>query len=184
MGRKPTIDRDQVLALAETIVSEQGAAALTIDAVAKAAGISKGGVQSCFGTKEAMIRAMLDRWLQDYAAKFDQLLKDRLDDLPARVNAHVTLSLGGDPDGTERAAALVAALVQNPEQLEAIRAWYAERFSGLFEAEGWGRPLRVALLATEGAVLLRHFGLATLSDDQWTTLHDDVASLIPKPKTD
>ena len=184
MGRRPTIDRDQVLALAETIVSEHGAAALTIDAVAKAAGISKGGVQSCFGTKEAMIRAMLDRWLQDYAVKFDQLLRDRSEDLPTRVGAHVDLSLVADVAGTKRSATLFAALVQNPDQLEAIRDWYAERFAGLFEAEGWGRPLRVALLATEGAVLLRHLGLATLSDAQWATIHDDIESLIPRPKTD
>lgn len=184
MGRKQTIDRDQVLAVAEAIVSEHGAAALTIDAVAKAAGISKGGVQSCFGTKEAMISTMLDRWLQDYAASFDQIINGRDNDLSARVDAHVRLSLSGNPGSTERAAALVAALVQNPEQLQAVRAWYAERFAGLFEAEGWGRSLRVALLATEGAVLLRHFGLAALSDREWSTLHDDVASVIPRPSSD
>ncbi|MCZ0964508.1 TetR/AcrR family transcriptional regulator [Paracoccus benzoatiresistens] len=170
--------------MAEAIVSEQGAAALTIDAVAKAAGISKGGVQSCFGTKEAMISAMLDRWLQDYAAKFDQLLKAQGDDLAARIGAHVSLSLGGDSAGTERAAALVAALVQSPEQLEAVRAWYEERFAGLFAAKGSGRTLRVALLATEGAVFLRHFGLAALSEREWNTLHDDVAALLSKPSTD
>jgi AcrR family transcriptional regulator len=59
MGRRQTIDREKVLAVAEDIVGQRGAAALTIDAVAKAAGITKGGVQSAFGTKEALIAAML-----------------------------------------------------------------------------------------------------------------------------
>ncbi len=52
MGRKRTIDRDWVLTVAERIVGERGASALTIDAVANAAGITKGGVQSSFGTRK------------------------------------------------------------------------------------------------------------------------------------
>lgn len=44
MGRQRIIDREKVLEAAEEIVINQGATALTIDAVAKAMGISKGGV--------------------------------------------------------------------------------------------------------------------------------------------
>lgn len=62
MGRQRSIDRDKVLDAAEEIVATQGAAGLTIDAVAKAMGISKGGVQYCFGSKDALIDAMFDRW--------------------------------------------------------------------------------------------------------------------------
>lgn len=57
MGRQRSIDRDKVLDIAEEIVATQGAAGLTIDAVAKAMGISKGGVQYCFGSKDALIDA-------------------------------------------------------------------------------------------------------------------------------
>lgn len=39
VGRKKTIDREALLDVAEGIVNRQGAAALTIDAVAKAAGV-------------------------------------------------------------------------------------------------------------------------------------------------
>ncbi|CAI1250325.1 transcriptional repressor BetI [Serratia liquefaciens] len=58
MGRQRSIDRDKVLDVAEEIVATQGAAGLTIDSVARAMGISKGGVQYCFGSKDAMIDAM------------------------------------------------------------------------------------------------------------------------------
>lgn len=43
-------------------MAEVGAAGLTFDAAAKAAGITKGGVQYCFGTKSNLIRAMIARW--------------------------------------------------------------------------------------------------------------------------
>lgn len=177
MGRRPTINREQVLALAERIVAEQGAAALTIEAVAKAAGISKGGVQSCFGTKEAMIGAMLDRWFQDYAAGLATALGGR-DGLAARMAAHLALSLDATDGSPARGASLLAALLQQPEHLHAVRAWYAERFAGLFEAGEAGRALRLALLAIEGAVLLRHFGLARLAPAEWAVLREDIATLI------
>lgn len=66
MGRKRSIDRDKVLDVAENIVHQQGVSALTIDAVAKAMEISKGGIQYCFGNKEALIDAMFDRWEKAY----------------------------------------------------------------------------------------------------------------------
>lgn len=43
MGRRKTIDREVLLDAAEHIVTTHGAAALTIDALAKAVGITKGG---------------------------------------------------------------------------------------------------------------------------------------------
>lgn len=180
MGRRPTIDRTRVLEVAERIVDERGAAALTIDAVAKAAGISKGGVQSCFGTKEAMISAMLERWVQDYEAALSAPNAPRRD-LRNRLEQHVELSLGAGAASSGRAAALVAALLQDPDHLGSVRSWYAKRFAGLFEAGDRGRLMRMALLATEGAVLLRHFGLASLTDTEWAVIHEDIrASLRPE----
>ena len=61
-GRPRTIDRDKVLDAAEAVVQRTGASGLTIDAVAREAGITKGGVQYCFGSKDSLINAMLQRW--------------------------------------------------------------------------------------------------------------------------
>ena len=195
MGRQPTIDRNRVLDVAERLVGERGAAALTIDAVASAAGISKGGVQSCFGTKETMIAAMLDRWFKEYAADIETFLAGRTDSMSARVTAHADVSLNTVGDSAQRAATLVVSLLQSPEQLGAIRDWYADRFEGLFAAGDAARHLRLALLATEGAVLLRYFGLAEISPQEWTMIRSDLRALIdgstdadtscfaPKPST-
>ncbi|MBN9291384.1 MAG: helix-turn-helix transcriptional regulator, partial [Hyphomicrobium denitrificans] len=61
MGRKPTITREGLLEIAEGLVRGEGAAALTIDALARAAGISKGGVQYSFSSKDDLVRALVDR---------------------------------------------------------------------------------------------------------------------------
>lgn len=73
MGRQRSINRDKVLDAAEEIVANQGAAGLTIDSVAKAMGISKGGVQYCFGSKDALIDAMFERWGKAYDTLFDAI---------------------------------------------------------------------------------------------------------------
>lgn len=68
MGRKPTISRDRLLDLAEEIVCSGGGSALTIGALAQAAGISKGGVQYSFATKDDLVRAVIDRWTSQFDA--------------------------------------------------------------------------------------------------------------------
>ncbi|VTR29388.1 Uncharacterised protein [Serratia fonticola] len=73
MGRQRSIDRDKVLDTAEEIVATQGAAGLTIDSVPKPWGSPRGGVQYCFGSKDALIDAMFDRWGKVYEQVFDDI---------------------------------------------------------------------------------------------------------------
>ncbi|BAS14019.1 hypothetical protein AHiyo8_23220 [Arthrobacter sp. Hiyo8] len=60
MPRKP-IARDAVLDAFEALLIEVGERAATLDAVAKRAGVSKGGLLYHFPNKEAMISSLLER---------------------------------------------------------------------------------------------------------------------------
>jgi AcrR family transcriptional regulator len=177
MGRKPSIDRDQVLSAAEAIVASKGAAALTVDAVAKAAGISKGGVQSCFGTKEAMISAMLDRWLRGYEEQARSLVGDTQTP-EKRIQAHAVITFAEDQESQERSASLLAALLHSPEHLQTTRAWYEQLMAGLNETSPEASRLRLALLATEGAIYLRYLGLMPMDDARWMLFRDDINTLL------
>jgi AcrR family transcriptional regulator len=53
--------RDGILSVAEALLVERGGSALTIDAVAKAAGLSKGGVLYHFPSKASLIEALIER---------------------------------------------------------------------------------------------------------------------------
>ncbi|MFT9215294.1 MAG: TetR/AcrR family transcriptional regulator, partial [Acetobacter malorum] len=57
MARPRTINRERVMECAEQLVQRDGAIALTLDAVAREAGITKGGLQYCFGSKDDLITA-------------------------------------------------------------------------------------------------------------------------------
>ncbi|WP_326825259.1 TetR/AcrR family transcriptional regulator [Streptosporangium sp. NBC_01639] len=62
--------REELLDAAEDLLCDQGSAALTLAAVAERAGCSKGGLLYHFGTKEALIKGMVERLIED----FDQLV--------------------------------------------------------------------------------------------------------------
>jgi AcrR family transcriptional regulator len=179
MGRRKVIDRDKVLEAAEGVVVRAGAAGLTFEAVAAAAGITKGGVQSCFGSKEALIEAMLRRWGALYDADVERLMGGDASVI-GRVRAHVRSTAEADDAVNARAGALVAALLQSPDYLAWVRGWYAERFGALSELEGpEGTSARIAFLATEGLFFLRHFGLMDVSREEWRRQFEEVSAIIP-----
>lgn len=179
MGRQRTIDRDKVLDAAEDIVIKQGAAALTIDAVAKSMGISKGGVQYCFGNKEALIDAMFDRWSYSYDQIFNRELAK--DDSPEnRINAHRLATYEHDQTAIAKGAALMASLLQTPEYLESTRVWYRERLRNLDTSTDQGKRARLMFLATEGAFILRYFGLMDIDNDEWESMFNDMSTLLKK----
>lgn len=167
MGRRKVIDRESVLDCAERVVAELGATGLTIDAVAKAAGITKGGVQSCFGSKEAMIAAMLSRWSEDYARRAARL--SEADSTPAaRVRSHIDITAEDEANTNSRSATLLSALLQSPEYLSDVRKWYADRLRDCRECEAGERERALlAFLATEGLFFIRYLHLADVSQREW-----------------
>ncbi len=176
MGRPPTIDRDRVLDLAEQILLADGTGALTIDAVAKAAGVSKGGIQSRFGTKDDLISAMLERWTKEYEAQMSAATGPAPDPL-AIAKAHMEITMAMDAAERTRAAGFMAALISASRHRAECRAWYAELFGGLDPRSAEGRRARIALLATEGAFLLRTFNLMEFSDDEWAEVQDGLRAV-------
>lgn len=177
MGRRKTIDRNTLLDIAEKIVSEQGARALTIEALANAAGITKGGVQYSFRSKEVLIDAMFERWDAAYHRILSQLTGGNPAPL-TRVAGHIEATRLTDDTSNARAASLMTALLQSPEQLASTRRWYRSVIDGLDTSDKQGRRARLAFLATEGAFVLRFFGLMDISQEEWQDMLKDAAALL------
>lgn len=180
MGRRRTIDRDQLLDAAEAVIGREGAAGLTIDAVAKEMGITKGGVQYCFGTKDALIDAIFERWGKAYDSLFEAVAGKQPTPL-TRVRAHAEATQRSDELSSSKAAALMAALIQTPEHLEGSNQWYRSRLDGLDLSAPEGRRARLAFLAVEGAFMLRYFRLMDIGQEEWDSMLDDVRALLLTP---
>jgi AcrR family transcriptional regulator len=108
--------RAQLLDAATEVIRRDGAASLTLDAVAAEAGVSKGGVLYHFASKRALIDGLMGRWLDEFEAQLDGE-----DLLAAYVRAC-------DIDPTQRAPelGLLAGMLEEPEVLEVARERYAE----------------------------------------------------------
>ncbi|MAD47525.1 MAG: TetR family transcriptional regulator [Oceanospirillaceae bacterium] len=177
MGRRKTIDRNVLLDIAEQIVGGQGAKALTIDALAKAAGITKGGVQYSFRNKEALLDAIFERWDQQYNSLYRSIAGDHPDAME-KVAGHVQATRQADESANARAASLMMALLENPKQMAANRTWYRGIISDLDLSDEKARRMRLAFLASEGAFLLRSLGLLDIDDSEWQDMMDDVATTL------
>ncbi|EYR83039.1 TetR/AcrR family transcriptional regulator [Shinella sp. DD12] len=175
-GRPRSIDRDRVLDAAEAIVALDGAAGLTFDAVARAAGITKGGVQYCFGTKENLIRSMIERWGSTFEG---EVMAHAGDDRSPQsvIRGHLLATRDSDEAEYSRSAVMMTALLQSPEQVASSRVGYTHRLAGLDMDKAEDRQAALAFLAGEGAFLLKAFGLIDITEIQWTALFSDMLAL-------
>jgi len=174
VGRVKTINRESVLDAVESVILQQGISGLSVDAVAKAAGITKGGVQSCFGTKESMVEAMLKRYLCTYESQ-KNALSSGFAGSEKEMMVHVELTGDMRDINNSRTAALMAALLQFPQYLVLVNQWYQEKFR-LFssQSEKTDEDLKLLFFATEGIFFLKHFGLMEITEDQWMTFFSSV----------
>ncbi|MDA4847145.1 TetR/AcrR family transcriptional regulator [Hoeflea poritis] len=176
MGRKKTIDREKVLDAAERVVREKGAPGLSIGAVAAKAGISKGGVQSCFGTRDALIDAMFKRWNGEFDDRISELSAGDETDI-GDIRAFITAARSDMKEQQSRNAAMLLLLAQSEAHQIETRNWYRSRFDNLDYSSDKGRRLRMALLASEGAFMLSALGLTDFSDAEWDEIFRDITDL-------
>lgn len=116
--------RDTILQAASRIVQRDGVAHLTIDGVAREAGLSKGGVLYHFPSKEAMISGMIMAHITGFTQAIEQAQQENSGSgqwLRAYLKASdETVHQEPDP-----AVCLIAAIATNPELLTPLRQHFA-----------------------------------------------------------
>lgn len=115
---RPPLARDKVLDAFERILVEEGERAATMDATAKAAGVSKGGLLYHFGTKEALEAAAVERLLTLVEADVAAMAA-----APEGPIAYFLRSSAMENDPLDRAILAVSRLAQggSPAAGEALR---------------------------------------------------------------
>jgi AcrR family transcriptional regulator len=145
--------RAKLLDAASTVIRRDGPQALTLDAVAAQAGVSKGGLLYHFASKRDLLDALVGRWLDEFQRDIDA-------GGPGFMAGYIRASDGAKAEE----AGMLAALVAEPGVLAAVRERY-ETWQDRVVTEG-GDPVEatVARLAADGlcASVLTH--LLELSD--------------------
>jgi AcrR family transcriptional regulator len=141
--------RAKLLDAASAVIRRDGPQALTLDAVAAEAGVSKGGLLYHFKSKRELLDALVARWLDDFQ-----------DDIDAESGGFARRYVAASDGAKAEEAGMLAALVADPQVLATVRdrhrAWQDQ-----VVAEG-GDPVdaTVARLAADGLWLADLLGVA------------------------
>lgn len=176
MGRIRTIERDGILDAAEAVTMAKGPTGLTIAAVAEQMGITNGGVQYSFRSKEALIAAMFDRWQAEYSKRMEAIC-EQPGSGHAMTRAHIANAADYEDRSQRGAPSLLVSILNSPQHMTLVRKWYRERLDAIDTATAAGRWLRLAFLAMEGAFLMRLFGMIEVGSDEWDAIVADVLAL-------
>lgn len=158
MGRKRVIDQEAILDAAERVVARQGAAGLTIDAVAAEAGVSKASVLYDCKTKQGVIEAVVERAFRNDNALHAQI-EEKLgttDDTAIRGRIQAA---SVPPPESFRAVALnlSAALALDDRLRKKMQANQAMVIERITRTSASPRGALLAYLALEGLKLLEYF---------------------------
>jgi len=157
-----TDTRRKLLDAAAAVVRRDGARALTLDAVAAEAGVSKGGLLYHFKTKRELLDGMLASWLEEFGAEIEAAAAEhgfargyvRASDISGWADADRATEFG-----------LLAAMVEEPATLEKVRARYAEWQARLLAESDDPAQAAIARLAADGLWLADLLGLAPPTGD-------------------
>ena len=169
--------RDKIVDAAEKVVIEVGAAHMTLDAVAEKASVSKGGLLYHFASKEALLKAMLERRIQ----RFNETQKERSSELqngPAReIKAYILSTLGRDRKTDRVGASLLAAIAHNPKLLDPAREDYRKRLNKLIPAGLGFERAAVIVLAVDGLRLLELLSLSPFNENKRKRVMEELLKL-------
>ncbi|WP_249729439.1 MULTISPECIES: TetR/AcrR family transcriptional regulator [unclassified Chelatococcus] len=145
---------------AEAVVARDGAARLTLDAVAHEAGISKASVLYDFKSKQALIKAVIERRFAEERNRIAFATK-RLNGRPdakihGRIAAARTVQYRESP---AVAVSLCAALAQDTELQQTMQDAFRQEFAEVLETATNTRGALLAFLAVEGLMVLEYLGL-------------------------
>jgi AcrR family transcriptional regulator len=166
--------RERLMAAAFRVATERGPAGLTLDAVAEAAGTSKGGLLYHFATKEELLRAMLE----DSLDRFRGAVAERNARRPgASARAYVEASFR-EPDVSGRWTALLTAMLDNPSLADVWRR-RAHEWAEVDKAEGVTiEDAMIARLAADGLWLRELVGASAMSRSLRTRVERRLIELV------
>jgi AcrR family transcriptional regulator len=159
--------RDRILEAAERVVAEVGAARLILDVVAQAAGVSKGGLLYHFPSKESLLGALAQRYVQNKeqcieAAKGGFSEQDHSRDLKACIVG----ILGSDPRSKAMGAALLATAANDLTLLEVIRERLVANNNELAESGADFARAAIVTLAIDGLMMRESLRISPFTEDQ------------------
>lgn len=148
--KQPDVVRRNLLDCAAKLAADQGVAALSVQAVADAAGVTKGGLFHHFASKQALLEAVMADLVLALDAEIDALISQDCEAYGCFTRAYVNAVFADrDRDSGRQWAALSVSMVGEPSLRRMWTAWFAGRLSRHKETDD-GVILEMVRLAADG----------------------------------
>jgi AcrR family transcriptional regulator len=182
VGRARVIDRQAVLDAAERVVVRQGASHLTLEAVAIEAGISKASVIYDYKSKNALIKAVIERAIARHTAQLDAHIEEQTPGPDRFMRGRLVAAAEHSVTDAERAVALnlIAALAFNAELRALVEAVYRQQMSDIAATSSHPRGAILAFLALEGMSLMERFGFYSWPAAERDALLRDIGAMLER----
>ncbi|MGD9861608.1 MAG: TetR/AcrR family transcriptional regulator [Pseudodonghicola sp.] len=185
MGRRRRIERDDILTAVEAVIREAGPAALTIEAVAEKAGISKASVLYDFKTKKQLMTAYVTRRIEAMAAQRAEQAAG------ADVRCHpwltTLLAEAAHPPSEEEISGVVlltASMGSDDCCRAQMRGFFDTEIARIRAEAADPRRALLAWLALHGLMSLEHLGFHRFEPPLRDDILDDIRHLVdPEEET-
>jgi AcrR family transcriptional regulator len=126
-GRGSSPTREAILRAADRVVVVKGVSGMTLEAVAREAGVSKGGLLYHFPSKEALIGGMIGRLIEGFTEALSRELAREKHSASGRWSrAYARASFTGDRWYLDVSAGLLAAVAEDPALLDPVRRGFED----------------------------------------------------------
>ena len=159
--------RDIVIQAALAIIARDGPRRLTLDAIAREAGISKGGLMHQFRSKEAVLKALLD-YQAEYFDKFSQEYMAHTGAKSPEANLSTQIAVAREAVTTQKsvAFAILGAISEEPGLLSKFKEIDAKKIEAI-KAEAVDPELAtLRWYAARGLLLSSLLGQCSLEEDE------------------
>lgn len=164
--------RSLIIQSALAIVARDGPSRLTLDAIAKESGISKGGVTHQFPNKEAVLRALLDHQTEHFQQSFERYLAGGDGHAHPQLAAHIAVAREAATQTNSIALALMAAMAQEPGLLSPVRDKDGENLAAIRDEAADPDLATLRWMAARGLVVTALLGMCPLSPEERDRLFD------------
>lgn len=177
--RMPTHQtRTRLVEAALHTLREHSLAGLTLETVAREAGISKGGLLHHFPSKDVLVEAILRHLLESFEAQVESQLAGEAERPGRLLRAYVHATFDGTPLSLELLSLLASTLAENPRLMSLVSEDFT-RWQVRLLNDGVP-PARAMVIrhAADAYWSTKHITITEADGARWLQVRDDLLKLI------
>ncbi len=178
MPARRSTTKQRILEAAAEISRESGPGNLSLDAVAAKAGVSKGGLLYHFPSKTALLKAVVESFVNSFDEELSRRKEEKTGRAGALLEAYLELFVEDHDCRRPPPSGLLAALSQDPDFLNPVRRHNRSILDRMRQSANDPAMALVVYLAIQGMRGMNLLGLDVMSDEEFAEAIDKLKTIV------